>query len=80
MTDSERRNFLEVVEDRHLTAATIVTSQLPFDNWHEFIGDPTLADAILDRLIHNAQKITLKGGAMRKKRLALTERPDCEKP
>jgi len=67
MSDSERRDLLEVIEDRHGHASTIMTSQLPVEHWHESIGDPTLADAILDRLIHNAHRINLKGGSMRKK-------------
>ena len=79
MNDSDRRNFLEVVEDRHLTGSTIVTSQLPLENWHETIGDPTLADAILDRLVHNAHKIALKGESMRRKRSGLTKIEQCEK-
>jgi DNA replication protein DnaC len=66
MTDTERRNLLEVVEDRHNKCSTIVASQLPVNHWHEMIGDPTIADAILDRLVHNAHKITLKGSSMRK--------------
>ena len=72
MTDSERRDLLEVIEDRHGNASTIITSQLPIENWHEHIGDPTIADAILDRLIHNAHTINLKGGSMRKKHSGLT--------
>jgi DNA replication protein DnaC len=67
LTDPERRDLLEVIEDRHGTASTILTSQLPIENWHEHIGDPTIADAILDRLIHNAHRINLKGASMRKK-------------
>ncbi len=67
MTDPERRDLLEVIEDRHGRASTIMTSQLPVEHWHENIGDPTIADAILDRLIHNAHRINLKGGSMRKK-------------
>ena len=67
MTDPERRNLLEVIEDQCGTGSTIVASQLPIDHWHETIGDPTIADAILDRLVHNAHKITLKGASMRKK-------------
>jgi len=67
MADSERRDLLEVIEDRHGHSSTIMTSQLPVEHWHESIGDPTLADAILDRLIHNAHRINLKGGSMRKK-------------
>ena len=74
MTDTERRDLLEVVEERHGHASTIVTSQLPMEHWHEQIGDPTIADAILDRLIHNAHKInlTMKGGSLRKKYASLT--------
>jgi DNA replication protein DnaC len=73
MKDAERRDLLEVIEDRHGNASTIITSQLPIENWHEHIGDPTIADAILDRLIHNAHKIKMKGGSMRKKHSGLTE-------
>jgi DNA replication protein DnaC len=67
LSDPDRRELLEVIEDRHGTSSTILTSQLPTENWHEHIGDPTIADAILDRLIHNAHRINLKGGSMRKK-------------
>ncbi len=56
------------------------TSKFPLENWQETMDDPTLADAILDRLIHNAHKITLKGESMRKKRSELTETKECEKP
>lgn len=66
LTNQDRTNMLEIIEDRHDVHSTIVTSQLPIDHWHEVIGNPTLADAILDRLIHNAHKIQLKGGSMRK--------------
>jgi DNA replication protein DnaC len=72
MADTERRDLLEVVEERHGHASTIVVSQLPVDHWHEQIGDPTIADAILDRLIHNSHKINLKGGSLRKKYANLT--------
>lgn len=72
-----RHDLLEVLEDRHDQRATIVTSQLPVEHWHEAIGDSTLADAILDRLGHNAYKIALKGDAMRK-RLA-TSKTDAPK-
>jgi DNA replication protein DnaC len=61
-----RRDLLELLDDRHGQRSTLVTSQLPVEHWHEVIGDPTLADAILDRLIHNAYRITLKGESMRK--------------
>jgi len=67
LSDAERRDLLEIIEDRYDLAPTIVASQLPLDLWHDTIGDPTIADAILDRLIHNAHKIQLKGGSMRKK-------------
>jgi len=73
MTDLERRDLLEVIEDRYGLASTIVSSQLPIKNWHEIIGDPTIADAILDRLVHNAHKIQLKGDSMRKKKANLTK-------
>jgi len=62
-----RRALLEILEDRHGRAATIVTSQLPVDLWHQTIGDPTLADAILDRLIHNTHRLELDGESMRKR-------------
>jgi len=67
LTDPERRDLLEVIEDRHGSGSTLITSQLPIENWHDHIGDPTIADAILDRLIHNAYRIQLKGDSMRKK-------------
>lgn len=69
LTDEQRHDLLEIIEDRHGLRSTIVASQLPFDKWHDVVGDPTLADAILDRLIHNAYKITLKGDSMRKTKL-----------
>lgn len=72
LTDDHRRDFLELLEDRHGTRASIVTSQLPVEHWHDIIGDPTLADAILDRLVHNAYKIPLKGDSMRKRANKLT--------
>jgi DNA replication protein DnaC len=59
--DGERRDLLEIVEDRFGRRSTIVTSQLPVKKWHDFIGDPTIADSILDRLVHNAHRISLKG-------------------
>jgi len=68
LTDTERQDLLEVIEDRHGSGSTIVTSQLPIEHWHEVIGDATIADALLDRLTHNAHKITLKGDSMRRKK------------
>jgi DNA replication protein DnaC len=66
MNAQERRDLLEVVEDRHGLTSTLVTAQLPIQSWHENIRDPTIADAILDRLVHSAYKINLKGESMRK--------------
>ena len=73
MTAPERRDLLEVIEDRHGLSSTIVATQLPIDAWHETIRDPTIADAILDRLIHSAHKINLKGESMRKLHSTLTD-------
>ena len=67
LATSERRDLLEILEDRHGRGSTIVTSQLPVEHWHEAIGDPTLADAILDRLVHNAHRLQLSGESMRRK-------------
>ncbi len=73
MTDPQRRDLLELLEDRYGRKSTIVTSQLPVTSWHEAIGDPTLADAILDRIVHNAHKIELKGESMRKHAIMLDQ-------
>jgi DNA replication protein DnaC len=67
MSEAERRDFWEIAEDRYQTRSMILTSQLPVSRWHEQIGDPTLADAILDRLVHNAHRIEMRGDSMRKK-------------
>jgi DNA replication protein DnaC len=67
LAPAERRDLLEILEDRHGRGSTIVTSQLPVDHWHEAIGDPTLADAILDRLVHNAHRLTLSGESLRRR-------------
>jgi len=64
--EQERTDFLELVEDRTESRSTILTSQFPFDHWYERIGDPTIADAVCDRLLHNAYKIVLKGPSRRK--------------
>ena len=64
---AERRDLLEILDDRHGRASTIVTSQIPVETWHDVIGDPTLGDAILDRLVHNAHRLQLAGESMRKK-------------
>lgn len=65
---SQYRDFLEILDDRQGNGSTLITSQIPVANWHEVIGEPTVADAILDRLVHNAHKIDLKGESMRKKK------------
>ena len=72
LSDENRRDLLELLDDRYDRRATMVTSQLPVDHWHEAIGEPTLADAILDRLVHNAYKISLQGESMRKRQATLT--------
>src|SRR5665811_179279 len=80
LTAEQGRDILEIVEDRHNRGSTIVTSQLPVDHWHEAIANPTIADAILDRLVHNAHRLTLKGESMRKmaaKRAGLDVKQDA---
>ena len=68
LSDSERRDLLEVIEDRYQAGATIIASQCPVKDWHPNIGDPTLADAVCDRLLHNAYKIEMRGDSMRTRR------------
>ena len=68
----QRHDLLEILEDRHELRSTLITSQLPVKHWHDIIADPTLADAILDRLVHNAYKLVLDGDSMRKKQSKLT--------
>jgi DNA replication protein DnaC len=68
LSDIERRDFLEICEDRYQIRSTLLTSQLPVAQWHAQIGDPTLADSILDRLVHNAHRVEMQGESMRKKR------------
>lgn len=67
-SDSQRTDLLEILEDRHGRRSTVVASQFPVDSWHKAIGNPTIADAILDRLVHNAHTINMKGGSLRKER------------
>jgi DNA replication protein DnaC len=67
LAETERRDFLEICEDRYQLRSLILTSQLPVARWHEQIGDPTLADSILDRLVHNAHRIEMQGESLRKK-------------
>ena len=72
LAEAERRDFLEISDARYQVRSTLLTSQLPVASWHPQIGDPTVADSILDRLVHNAHRIELKGESMRKKRNAKT--------
>jgi len=67
MTKEQRNLFFEIVEERYLTGSTVITSQLAFEQWYEVFGEPTVADAICDRLFHNAHKIRIGGDSMRKK-------------
>ncbi len=71
LTDSQRRDLLEIVEQRYERSSTILVSQMPQKHWHQIIGDPTIADAILDRLVHNAQTLILKGESIRKTKAEL---------
>ena len=71
--DTERHDLLEILEERHGRRSTLVTSQLPVSSWHAALADPTLADAILDRLVHNAYKLELKGESLRKGRAPIDE-------
>jgi DNA replication protein DnaC len=67
LNDDQRRDLLEIVEDRYERRSTVVTSQIPVDRWYEIIGNPTIADAVLDRLVHNAYRIELSGESLRKR-------------
>ena len=73
ITDEGRRDLLEVFDDRFNIKSTLIASQLPVEHWHDYIGDSTLADAILDRLVHNSYRITLAGESMRKQHCTLTQ-------
>lgn len=68
LTAGSRRDLMEIVEDRHGRGSTLITSQLPLDKWHDIIGEPTFADAILDRIVHNSYRLELDGPSMRKLR------------
>lgn len=67
LTDDQRKEFLEVMEDRYELKSTIITSQIPVKNWHDIIGDSTIADAILDRIVHNSYRVELDGPSLREK-------------
>jgi len=72
-TDEQCRDLLEILDDRHQLRSTIITSQFPIKHWHETLNNPTLADAILDRVVHNAYKIQLKGESLRKKTVVVVD-------
>ena len=78
LTAPQRRDLLDILDDRHERRSTVVTSQLPVEHWHKMIGEPTNADAILDRLVHNAYRITLKGESMRKANAKGRKRPPAK--
>jgi DNA replication protein DnaC len=66
LTATQRRDLMEIVEERYGRGSTMITSQLPVKAWHDVIGEPTFADAILDRIVHNAYRLELEGQSMRK--------------
>ena len=74
LADSVRRDLLEILDDRYDRRSTLITSQIPVEQWHAYLQDPTIADAILDRLIHNSYRLTLKGESMRKQKTTLAAR------
>ena len=81
MADQERRDFLEICEERYNLRSTILTSQVPVNKWHAQVGDPTLADSILDRLVHSAYRIDLTGESIRKLKNRKPEGPEgADKP
>ena len=75
LSASQRRDLMEIVEDRHGRGSILITSQLPVPTWHDVIGEPTLGDAILDRIVHNAYRLELDGPSMRKIKAAETIEP-----
>jgi DNA replication protein DnaC len=75
LTASQRRDFLEVLEDRYGISSTVITSQLDPKNWHPIVGDETIADSVCDRLVHNAHKVKLTGDSLRKVKAGLTGNP-----
>jgi len=68
LDQQQRLDMMEIMEDRHAKASTIIASQLPVANWYDVFGDDTIADAVLDRVVHSAHRIELKGESMRKKK------------
>ena len=78
LTQDERADLLEIIDDRVATRSTLITSQLPIEHWHEYLNDPTLADAILDRIVHQSHKLKLKGESLRKQEIRAE--PTAAKP
>jgi DNA replication protein DnaC len=72
LTADQRRDLMEVIDDRHQRGSTLLATQIPVERWHEQIGDPTYADSILDRLVHNAYRIELRGASMRQRKAQLS--------
>jgi len=78
LKENERRDPLEILDDRYGRTSTVIASQVPTKNWHEQLADPTIADAICDRLVHNAHVVVLTGGSMRKKKGMETKDPKVD--
>jgi DNA replication protein DnaC len=78
LTDDNRRDLLELLDDRYDRRSTLVTSQMPVGSWHAYIANPTLADAILDRLLHNSHRIALSGESMRKVKAGVADELEGE--
>ncbi len=74
LNDQQRLDLLEIFEERYRRKSTLITAQLPVAQWHDMIGEPTIADAILDRIVHNAHRISLEGDSMRKRKPPLDQR------
>ncbi len=73
LTAEQRRDLLEIVDDRYDKGSLLITSQVPVSRWHEVIGDMTIGDAIIDRVVHRAHRLELKGGSLRRKQAANRE-------
>jgi len=80
LADETVRDLLEILDDRYDRRSTLITSQLPLDHWHVYLGDRTVADAILDRLVHNSYRVVLKGDSMRKHRGAALKSASPSRP
>jgi len=80
LSATQRRDLMEIIEERHGRGSTLITSQLPVDAWHEVIAEPTFADAILDRIVHNAYRLTLNGPSMRKPQTARAAEAEAQPP